>query len=638
MDRNQIIGWILIVGIVIGYITLNSSQEIQVDKNNKKASFAQDSSQTKVNSIDESVSPTLNSAIPSSKDPAIIEYEKEQLRSKYGVFAGSAEKKSEEIILENNKIRLHVNTNGAYVSKAVLKEYRAYSDYAVDKKNELTIFEGDGNHQLINFNHSNKRQSTKSFKFVPSVNKLVVNEGSGSITFSLNTDDGKGRMEYVYTLNADDYLIGFDINMIGLSKTIEGDNKGNLELEWRQKPVSIEKSLYIERQSASVFWHSQKDGYDWLNERGNDEEEAEFVTDWISFKQQFFSNILIINKEGLDKPIMKIEYNDDDTTYLKKYSALAPLKFEKSRDTYYDFDWYFGPNDFDVLADIKDGALDLEDEINFGWGIFRAVNKYVLYPIFQFILEYLGVSIGIGIILLTFAIKLLLFPITYKNYLSSAKMRVIKPQLEKLNQENKDADPMKKQQATMALYKQTGVNPLAGCIPALLQMPILIALYRLFPASIELRHQGFLWADDLSSVDDAINIGIPIPIYGDHVSIFTLLMAISMFFYMRFNQQLTPSQSGGGEMQEAIQKNMKVMMNLMPIFMLFMFNNYAAGLSFYYFLANVITIAQTITIKKFIIDEKSILAKIENQMKQPMKKSRWQKKIEEIQSKQQGKK
>jgi YidC/Oxa1 family membrane protein insertase len=644
MDRNQIIGWILIVGIVIGYITFNSSQDPQVVQNDGKEKFGQDTTQTKVNSnkvlksLNDTISPALSRSTSYSEDPAIIAYEKEQLKSKYGVFAGSAEKKSEEIILENNKIRLHVNTNGAYVTKAVLKEYRAYKDYARGQQNELTIFEGDGNHQLINFNHSNQRQSTKSFKFTPSVENLVVNEGSGSITFSLNTDDGKGRMEYVYTLNADDYLIGFDINMIGLSKTIEGDNKGNLELEWRQKPVSIEKSLYIERQSASVFWHSQKDGYDWLNERGDDEEEAEFSTDWISFKQQFFSNILIINKDGLDKPIMKIEYNDDDTTYLKKYSALAPLKFEKSRDTYYDFDWYFGPNDFDVLADIKDGALDLEDEINFGWGIFRAVNKYVLYPIFQFILEYLGVSIGIGIILLTFAIKLLLFPITYKNYLSSAKMRVIKPHLEKLNQENKDADPVKKQQATMALYKQTGVNPLAGCIPALLQMPILIALYRLFPASIELRHQGFLWADDLSSVDDAINIGIPIPIYGDHVSIFTLLMAISMFFYMRFNQQLTPSQSGGGEMQEAIQKNMKVMMNLMPIFMLFMFNNYAAGLSFYYFLANVITIAQTITIKKFIIDEKSILAKIENQMKQPMKKSRWQKKIEEIQSKQQGKK
>ena len=357
MDRNQIIGWILIVGIVIGYITFNSSQELQAVQNNEKVTFNQDSTQTKINAnqvitaSNDSLLSVLGNASTASKDPAVIEYEKEQLRSKYGVFAGSAEKKSEEVILENNKIRLYVNTNGAYISKAVLKEYRAYNDYALDQQNELTIFEGDGNHQLINFNHSNKRQSTKAFKFVPSVNKLVVNEGSESITFTLNTDDGKGRMDYVYTLNADDYLIGFDINMIGLSKTIEGDNNGNLELEWKQKPVSIEKSLYIERQSASVFWHSQKDGYDWLNERGNDEEKAEFATDWISFKQQFFSNILIINKDGLDKPIMKIEYNDDDTTYLKKYSALAPLKFEKSSGNF----------QFNVSQNIESDSYDIND-------------------------------------------------------------------------------------------------------------------------------------------------------------------------------------------------------------------------------------------------------------------------------------
>ncbi len=645
MDRNQIIGWILIVGIVIGFFTFNSSQEPQVVESSQTDSQTQTGNNVEGNS-GSNEKPENNSTPSQSNqsvtiietDSTIIKYKNEQLRTKYGVFAGSAEKKPEEIIIENNKMRLFINTNGAYVSKAVLKEYRSYKDYSRNQQNELTIFEGDGNHQIINFNHSNQPLSTNNFKFSPSTKGLVVKEGSNSITFSLSTDDGNGHIDYVYTLNADDYLVGFDINMVGLSKTIEGDNNGDLTFEWKQKPVSIEKSLYIERQSASVFWHSQKDGYDWLNERGDDNETAEFSTDWISFKQQFFSNILISDKNNLEKPSMKIEYIDEDTTYLKMYSAIAPLKFQKSKDTYYEFEWYFGPNDFDILADIKDGTLDLEDEINFGWGIFRAVNKYVLYPIFQLILEYLGVSIGIGIILLTFAIKLLLFPITYKNYLSSAKMRVIKPQLEKLNEANKDADPMKKQQATMALYKQTGVNPLAGCIPAILQMPILIALYRLFPASIELRHQGFLWADDLSSVDDAIHIGFSIPIYGDHISIFTLLMAISMFFYMRFNQQLTPSQSGGGEMQEAIQKNMKVMMNLMPVFMLFMFNNYAAGLSFYYFLANIITIAQTITIKKFIIDEKSILAKIENQMKQPMKKSRWQKKIEEIQSKQKGKK
>ena len=636
MDKNQIIGWVLIVAIVIGFVTFNSSQEQEILPQEKKTE--------KVKEIDVPISKkeepkiiqVLNSN--SSKEDSIrFKVDNERLIGKYGLFAGSAEQKSETVVLENNKMRLYINTNGAYVSKAVLKEFKSYADKE-DSLAELTIFEGDGNSQIINFDHANAPQQTNEFKFTPSSQGLVVEKDSNSISFTLNADDGSGKIEYIYTLRADDYIVDFDVNFTGLGKTISGSKDGKLELIWKQKPKSIEKSLRIERQSASVFYHSQEEGYDWLREQGNDDDIAEFNTDWISFKQQFFSNILIAKGGGLNKPSMKIEYEDEDTTYLKKYSAETKLEFNTSKDTYFEFNWYFGPNNFDILASIEDGTLELENEINLGWGIFRAVNQYILYPLFQLILEYLGVSIGIGIILLTFAIKLLLFPITYKNYLSSAKMRVIKPQIEKLNAENKDADPMKKQQATMALYKQTGVNPLAGCIPAVLQMPILIALYRLFPASIELRHKGFLWADDLSSVDDVIKLGFSIPIYGDHVSLFTILMAISMFFYMRFNQQMTPTQSGGGDMQEAIQKNMKLMMNLMPLFMLFMFNNYAAGLSFYYFLANTITIAQTITIKKFIIDEKAILAKIENQMSKPMKKSRWQKKIEEVQAKQQRRK
>ncbi len=640
MDRNQIIGWILIVGIVIGFVAYNSSQVEDLPQENTTQSNGVDSTKNQPVELAEPKAPksTIQLDSNSTKEDSIkAQIINEQLIAEFGIFANSANLTGEEIILENNKIKLFVNTKGAYVSKAILKEFRSYSDYAQNQDGELTLFEGEGNEQIIEFKHKGNKLFTSDFVFQPSSNGLNVTDGTNSIKFTLPADNGVGQIEYVYTLKSDDYLIDFSVNIDGLERTIDPTNANNLSLIWNQKPQSIEKSLSIERQSASIFYHSQEDGYDWLNERGNDDDVAEFKTDWISFKQQFFSNILIAKGEAFSKPFMEIKYNDEDTTYLKKYSALIPLEWNPSKDNRYDFAMYFGPNDYDVLASIEDGSLELEDQINLGWGIFRAVNKYVLYPLFQLILEYLGVSIGIGIILLTFAIKLLLFPITYKNYLSSAKMRVIKPQLEKLNEENKDADPMKKQQATMALYKQTGVNPLAGCIPALLQMPILIALYRLFPASIELRHKGFLWADDLSSVDDFIGLPIEIWGYGDHVSIFTLLMAISMFFYMRFNNQMTPSQSGGGEMQEAIQKNMKVMMNLMPLFMLFMFNNYAAGLSFYYFLANTITIGQTLTIKKFIIDEKAILAKIENQMKQPMKKSRWQKKIEEIQSKQQGK-
>lgn len=644
MDRNQVTGWVLIVAILIGFFFFNSSQETEIAQQDAIAqneSGIQDSTRSANTSVTTPSSvevPATIKVVDSTMTPeeqAEIRVLNKQLKTQYGNFASAANQIDKEIVIENNKLRLHINTNGAYVSKAVLKEFKSYDDRE-NTDAELTIFEGEGNSQVLRFDHLGRELSTGNLQFIPSSDGLSVSKDSESITFSLKADNGEGRIDYIYTLHADQYMVDFNINMVGLGNSVTETKKG-LVLDWNQSPSSIEKSINIERQSASVFWHSQEDGYDWLNERGDDDDVAEFSTDWISFKQQFFSNILIAKGGGLNKPSLKINYVDEDSTYLKKYHAETSLEFSSSKDNYYDFDWFFGPNDYDLLASLEDGELELEDEINLGWGIFRAVNQYVLYPLFQIILEYLGVSIGIGIILLTFAIKLLLFPITYKNYLSSAKMRVIKPHLEKLNEENKEADPMKKQQATMALYKQTGVNPLAGCIPALLQMPILIALYRLFPASIELRHQGFLWADDLSSVDDFISLGFSIPIYGDHVSIFTLLMAVSMFFYMRFNQQLTPSQSGGGEMQEAIQKNMKMMMNLMPVFMLFMFNNYAAGLSFYYFLANVITIAQTIVIKKFIIDEKAILAKIENQMKQPMQKSRWQKKIEEIQTKQKGK-
>lgn len=635
MDKNQTIGWILIVGIVFGFFALNIGGEDQLPPEAKQENISKtDSSATQIEKPAAQLAALSDTQNLSVEDNIRLQLQNEELEKQYGIFAKAVNKENKEYTLENNKIKLIVNSNGAYVSKAILKDFKSYSDYISEKDGELVLFEGDGNEQSLTFNHKGIGQKTTYFEFVPDVKGLNVTEGEESISFRLDASNG-GYILYTYTLKADDYLVDFKVSFNGLERIVE-PTKDGITLEWMQKPTSVEKSLQIERQGSSVYWHSQEDGYDYLSENSdNDDDVAEFATDWISFKQQFFSTILIVDGKGLTYPSMKVSYDKEDSTYLKKYYASAPLEFNTATQNSYDFEWYFGPNDFDVLASINNGELELEDEINFGWGIFRLVNEYILYPLFQLLVNNLGFSIGIGIILLTFAIKLLLFPITYKNYLSSAKMRVIKPHLEKINEENKDADPMKKQQAVMALYKKTGVNPLAGCIPALLQMPILIALYRLFPSSIELRHKGFLWADDLSSVDDYIQLGIDIPIYGSHMSIFTLLMAVSMFFYMRFNQQMTPGGGGGGgEMQEAIQKNMKVMMNLMPVFMLFMFNNYAAGLSFYYFLANVITIAQTVTIKKFIINEESILAKIEEHMTKPMKKSRWQKKIEEIQQKQ----
>tara|TARA_B110000211_G_C14075135_1_gene551698 strand:+ start:292 stop:2208 length:1917 start_codon:yes stop_codon:yes gene_type:complete len=636
MDKNQIIGWVLIVGIVLGFFALNNGeQQVVLDQQEQTSTEKVDSNKVEtVVKKSEPIQSLADDSTLTSADSSRISQANNKLIDEFGIFAESVHKANKEYTIENNLIRLTISSNGAYVSKAVLKDFRSYEDYEKDQNGELVIFEGDDNKQTLSFRHNGIIQTTNEFEFVPDVNGLNVTEGEQSISFKLRSSRD-GYIQYTYTLKADEYLVDFDINFSGLEKVVEPIDKEDITLNWEQKPASIEKSIKIERQGSSVFWHSKEDGYDWLSEQTSDDSEtAEYSTDWISFKQQFFSTILIVQDKDLKFPTMTINYDEDDSSYLKKYTATSPLKFNSTTSNNFEFQWYFGPNDYDILSSIGEGNLELEDEINLGWGIFRVVNEYFLYPLFRWLISSLGVSIGLGIILLTFAIKLLLFPITYKNYLSSAKMRIIKPRLEKLNEDNKDADPMKKQQATMALYKQTGVNPLAGCIPAVLQTPILIALYRLFPSSIELRHQGFLWADDLSSVDDYIQLGFEIPLYGSHVSIFTLFMAVSMFFYMKFNQQMTPSSSGGGEMQEAIQKNMKMMMNLMPLFMLFMFNNYAAGLSFYYFLANVITIAQTITIKKFIINEEAILAKIDSQMSKPMTKSRWQKKIDEIQGKQ----
>lgn len=637
MDKNQIIGWVLIVGIVLGFFALTSSDEEVVNTTKSEQTTPKQDTITTAQVAQKAlpIQKIGSDSTISSADSAKIAQQNSALKESFGIFAGAVNQANKEYVLENNKIKLSVSSNGAFVSKAVLKDFRSYADYNLGQDGELILFEGQGNDQKLHFRHKGIALNTADFQFTPDVNGLNVTEGEQSISFKLLADNG-GFILYTYTLRADEYLVDFKVNFSGLERLVEPTEAGKgITFDWKQQPQSKEKSIKIERQGSSVFYHSQEEGYDWLSETTpSDDDIAELPTDWISFKQQFFSTILIVNDKALDKPEMTINYDDEDSTYLKKYTALASLPFSTATPNSYDFQWYFGPNDYDILSSIQDGNLELEDEINLGWGIFRAVNEYFLYPLFRWLVSSLGVSVGIGIILLTFAIKLLLFPITYKNYLSSAKMRVIKPEMEKLNEENKDADPIKKQQATMALYKKTGVNPLAGCIPALLQMPILIALYRLFPSSLELRHEGFLWADDLSSVDDFVQLGFDIPIYGSHMSIFTLFMAVSMFFYMKFNQQMTPSQSGGGEMQEAIQKNMKMMMNLMPVFMLFMFNNYAAGLSFYYFLANVITIAQTITIKKFIIDEKAILAKIQDQMSKPMTKSKWQKKIDEIQAKQ----
>ena len=651
MDRNQVTGWVLIVLIVIGFVYFQSKEAEELALEEKEAKVRLDSTNAAQGIVNQEVQefrdPELseNSLSDPSKLPdtvnsttqldslkqAIIT---EQLKSQFGIFSGAVSGVDQEIVLENSKIKLFISTKGGFIKKAVVKNYQTYKGYIGETSEDLVLFSGDSSYYQVNFQHQGRSLNTRDFYFTPSSTKdlKVIDDGKEvSLTLKLLSSTG-GYMEYVYKLKADDYMLDFDVNIVNLDRDLTGVNKA-LEFEWEQVAPSQEKSLQLQRQNATVFYYSDDQGRDWLGEGADFKEETpEEALKWISFKQQYFSSVLIAKNSRITGSMLKAQYSDEDDSYVKRFATTFPIEMSSNVSNKYGL--YLGPNDYDILDSYEDDHL--VEQLNLGVSVFKWVNQFFIYPVFKWLLS-TGMGIGLAIILLTFSIKLVLFPITYKNFLSSAKMRVIKPHLEKLNEEHKDADAMKKQQATMALYKKTGVSPLAGCIPAVLQMPILIALYRLFPTAIELRHQPFLWADDLSSFDSIYtwSADYAVPFYGNHISLFTILMAISMFFYMRYNQQMTPSAgaSGGGDMQEAIQKNMKVMMNFMPVMMLFMFNGFAAGLSFYYFLANVITIAQTLVIKKFIINEDKLLVKINEHMDKPMKKSKWQKKLEEIQNK-----
>jgi YidC/Oxa1 family membrane protein insertase len=392
------------------------------------------------------------------------------------------------------------------------------------------------------------------------------------------------------------------------------------ELSWKMQAPSHEKSREQEQQKTTMFYQYMDDEADYVSETSYEEEALEATIQWVSFKQQFFSAALI-SKEGFSKEGAVVETTElQDENYTKGLSATMGLVFDNGREARAPFQIYLGPNHYQTLSSLEIG---LEDQIDLGWGIFGWVNQGLVIPIFNFLDKNTGLSYGIIILILTLLIKLMLSPLTWKNYVSSARMKVLKPEIEELNKKFEGKDAMAKQQATMDLYRKAGVNPMAGCVPMLLQLPILYAMFRFFPASIELRQEPFLWADDLSSYDSIMQLPFEIPFYGDHVSLFTLLMAISTFFYSKYNMDM----SGGANAQ---MPQMKVMIYFMPFMLLFFFNSYSSGLSYYYFTANVITMLQQFVVKRYFIDEDKIHRQIQENKKKPKKKSGFQERLEKM--------
>ncbi|MBT7620089.1 MAG: membrane protein insertase YidC [Flavobacteriales bacterium] len=502
--------------------------------------------------------------------------------------------------LENDKIKLVFTNKGGEIKSAIIKGFYTYDEYKKnpEERKDIEIF----NNQDSKFEISADRNvSTNEFFSVQKTDKSII----------FKKDYEKGVfIEYIYTLN------GEEENFVDLTINTEGIS--NPELIWTIAAPETEKSKTNQELGTGFYYqeeHSKDIDYTW----DNDEFEInEFETDlsWISFTQQFFSTIIEAKNNNFNSDTKLKSSKNENDEYVKTLSLKTTLKNGENN-----YSIYFGENDYKKL---KGYDKSFEEIIPLGWGIFGWVNRVAVIPIFDFLRNSAGLTnFGLIILILTLIIKLSLSPLTYKSYLSQAKMKVLKPEIDKINEKHKEKDPMKAQKETMGLYRKAGVNPMGGCLPMLVQFPILIAMFRFFPASMELRQKSFLWADDLSSYDSIMSLPWDIPFYGDHVSLFTLMMTVSTLIYTHMNSQMTSNQMPG----------MKWMMYLMPIMFLGFFNSYASSLSYYYFLANVFTFSQMYFMRRFVDDDK-LLAQLEENKKKPKKKSKFQKKLEEMQKKQ----
>ena len=525
---------------------------------------------------------------------------------------------AEEIVtLETDLLILNFSTKGGRIKSVFLKDYRTYADYVDDNDDPLQLYDSTS-YFGINYKLGDAVLSTIDQDF------KIVSQSEDKITLE-STKNGK-TVGFTYTLKADKYDLDYDIYFRGFTQA----EVASANFVARLRLLSTEKHFPTEQRQGTLYWQYEGDDYDYI--QSSDGEELEEPVDWVSFSQTYFAAI-ISAKNNFSPDGSKVSFkefeDEEQTRYIKDYNATVNLNAENPENTVA-LNWYFGPADYDILKTYENGT---EDIVELGPGLFRWINKYALRPMFTTFLGW-GLGVGFAIFLLTIIVKLVLSPVNYKMYKSSAMMKVLKPEIEKISQKfPKKEDAMKKQQATMALYRETGVSPLAGCIPMLIQMPILFAIFRLFPGAIELRQRSFLWAEDLSSYDSPINLGFEIPFYGDHISIFTLLMAGTTLLYTHYNSSnmQQPTQEG--------MPNLKYIMYFFPIMMIFFFNSYSSGLTFYYFISTLMTIGIMFAIKRFLIDEDKILAKIEANRANPKKKgkSKFQQRLEEAQRLQQEK-
>ena len=601
MDRNTITGLVVIALILIGY-----SYFMSPSKEELKAMHVRDS----IARVEAQRAAALEKE--RQADFAAQQQNPETQQAIEAIFKQDS-LVVEQYTLENNKIKLHINTQGGCIDYVDLKGYRTHDSLP------LILWKDHKSSMGLNFYARNKQINTADLIFVPNTNQKELNaEGTKQVLAMRAYVDENKYLEFEYKLAPDSYTVDFNINTYNLNDVI-ASNTNFLTLYWGVDMPQLEKSRDFESRYTGVYYNFSNNDVEHLSLTGDEKVDLPTSVKWVAYKQQFFSSILIANESFPN--VLVSTTNNTTPGFLKTADAEISLPYSGKAIEKYDMRFFFGPNSYPVLREYgKD--IELPQLINLGWKWIAWFNRYVVIPIFNFLESHVTLNYGLIILLLTLIIKLVLFPLTYKSYMSQAKMRVLKPQIDEINKKIPADKAMERQQAVMKLYKKAGVNPMGGCLPMLLQMPILIALFYFFPGAIELRQKSFLWATDLASYDSIATLPFTIPFYGNHVSLFCLLMTITNILYMWYNSKNQP--------QNDQMKGMQVMMYIMPIMFLFIFNSYSSGLSYYYFIATLITIVQTWAIRKFVNDEK-LLKQIELAKTKPVKKSKFQQKLEEMQ-------
>ncbi|QXP67521.1 membrane protein insertase YidC [Polaribacter sp. AHE13PA] len=604
-DINSFIGMLLLGGILLYWI--NSTKPDETTDPSTNTEQIVDSTNNTSNTFTENTPVFENDSLKQ------IAY-----TTKLGAFAQSAIKGTNGTsVLENDLVKLTVSNKGGQIIEAEIKNYKTHDSLPLymikDKNASFNINFGTTDNRILN---------TKDLFFEPTVSK---NGETTVLSMKLKVSDTQ-FLEYRYEMKPKNYMVNFAVRSQGLSTVINSSNLINLD--WSLDGYAHEKSVKTENTMYSHLYYKTEDDVDYLNagktEILND-------VDWISYKQHFFTSILLTDTPFNNSTVTStdlIKNEELDTVFTKRYELKTPLELA-SGELNYNMKWFYGPSDYNLLKTFE--GTDLDHTADLGWGIFGFLNRTVFYPVFNFLKGFLS-NYGLIIILMTIVVRIIMSPLVYKSYLSSAKMKVIRPELTALNDKYPGKEnAMKRQQETMAIQRKAGVSMLSGCIPAILQMPVFFALFKFFPTNLALRQENFLWANDLSSYDMIYQLPIKIPFYGDHVSLFPILASVAIFFYMKMNQSQQanmqpPTQEGMPDMG----KMMKYMIYFSPIMMLFFFNNYASSLSLYYFISNLLTIAIMLVIKNYVIDEDKIHAQIEENKKKPeKKKSKFRQKIDD---------